>query len=73
MLIEAVVVVFSAHTILATGHFSPPHEFQSVRECMDWLDSEEGDRAWHELGAGFQAFYAHPVETIPACFRRNEA
>ncbi len=72
-MIEAVVVIFSAHTILATGHFNPPREFQSVQECMNWFDSEEGDRSWHELGAGFQAIFHNPVETVPACFRRNEA
>ena len=74
-MIEAVVVVFSlqSHNMLGTGHFAPPREFVEVKDCMTWLETEEGSRQWHELGDGFRGVYSGPVDVVPACLKRNEA
>jgi hypothetical protein len=74
-MIEAVVVVFSlkSNDLLTTGHFAPPREFVAVKDCQEWLETEEGSRQWHELGEGFREVYNSPVDVVPACLKRNEA
>jgi hypothetical protein len=37
-------------TALSVGHFVPKKEFATKQEYLDWLDSDEGDKAWRALG-----------------------
>jgi hypothetical protein len=71
-MIEAIVVVLSLHhAIVATGHFAPPRTFPTVDECMVWLDTPEGDKAWRELGHEYREIQHQPVAIVAACYKQD--
>jgi hypothetical protein len=74
-MVEAVVVILSlqSHNLLATGHFVPARQFATVQSCMDWLDGQQGDHEWRELGEEYRGLYVTKVNVVPACLKANEA